>query len=430
MAGLLYVRTGNAGTDPAVAIDDLGITIPTGAGWTLLSESGPGDPEANSGQFTARELRDSEDLYTAITGGSLEWSKDGAAVEGAASYIADYQLMQDLSDDDLDLTNGRFTLPNDTTVPGSGREGELFWDNDNESLYVHDGSVWKDFAEVVASGIDHGDLDGLDGDDHDQYLLLTGNAARNPVTGKVDFSGGELTLPQAADVPGTFTSGGEGDIAWDTDDETLYAHDGTQWFAIAPASGIITDHGGLTGKDDDDHLQYGLLAGNAARNPVTGEYDFTDGDLILPSDGTLKGSPVEGNVEVKGGVVYAYDDVRDKWLSIDRKLVSAGRRGNATNVYMRLTDLVASSQTGYRVLRDGTITGVFAQTAGTESWTFEVRRNNNATPIVSLVITAATGDEAITTNVDVDQGDELQFFVNGTQIRSPVGGVELAWRTT
>ena len=45
MAGLLYVRTGSAGTNPAVDIPDLGFTVPTGAGWTLLSESSPADAD-------------------------------------------------------------------------------------------------------------------------------------------------------------------------------------------------------------------------------------------------------------------------------------------------------------------------------------------------------------------------------------------------
>lgn len=435
MAGLLYVRTGNTGTDPAVAIDDLGITIPTGASWTLLSESGPSDPEANSGQFTARELRDSKDLYDAITGGDLEWSKDGSTVETAGDYLSDYALMQDMSDDDLDLTDGRFTMPNSPTVPadGDGREGEMYWENDTNTLWAHNGSQWQSIA--TASGLvnDHGGLTGLGDDDHTQYLLLSGNEARNAVTGSIDMSGGDyFRLPQAADVPSSFPSGSEGALAWDTDDETLYAHDGTQWFAIAPASGIITDHGGLTGLGDDDHPQYGLLAGNAARNDVSGEYDFTDGDLILPADGTLKGSPVEGNVEVKGGILYTYDATRSKWLSVDRKLLSCGRKRNTKDKYLEILDGIATSETGYRVLRDGTITGMFAQTDDAESWTFEVRRNGVATPIASLVITAAQGDQATATNVDVDQGDEIQFYANtsGAKVKSPVAGIELAWRTT
>lgn len=521
MAGLLYVRTGSGGANPAVSIDDLGFTIPTGAGWTLLSVTSPSDPEGNSGQFTAREIRDSVDLHDLILAGSLEWSKDGASAEPVNAYVADYMLTQDLTDDFLDQTAGRLALPNGSTLPlaASGIEGETFWKSDTDSFYVHDGSDWLLVATASGVNNDHGALTGLADDDHTQYLLLSGNEARNQVTGSIDMgpSTGYFILPQATDVSGSFLAGSEGALAWDTDHDTLYAHNGTQWIGIAPASGIITDHGALdgladddhsqyalltgngtrnavsgkfefatgelglptqtdvagtltsanegdiawdsdddmlylhdgtnwitvvdmvsgvlehhalAGLGDDDHTQYGLLAGNAARNPVTGEYDFTSGDLILPADGTLKGSPVEGNVEVKGGVLYTYDATRSKWLSVDRKLLVGSRKGNATDVYLRVMDNIAMSETGYRVLRDGTITGIFAQTDTAESWTFEIRKNDSATVIASLVISGAAGSQDTTVNVDVTQGDELQFYCNGTLIKSPVGGVELAWRTT
>lgn len=912
MAGLLYVRTGNTGTDPAFAIDDLGVTIPTGASWTLLSVSSPGDPEGSAGQFTAREIRDSDDLYNAITGGSLEWSKDGASAETAGSYVADYMIMQDFSDDDLDLTNGRLSLPTGTTIPSTGREGELFWksddnalytydgatwvvtatasgvnndhgsldglgdddhtqyvtlagdgtrnavtgtldvsagelvlpngttlpasgvegeafwdsdddllylwngtqwvtiqstflpitgrdvlmdriagstyddaqdmqdlfhsagwtsggaltdggggnldvaagtglirnsnnrlatlaffdwasstgnaipsgerryvgveynggspqvvikttdtwnyntefplgcvyndggtleiiqseqavgdhagymirrmyetdnisrddlnggliigetgtrnvtvsagalwsrlnrftiaaidtsasstfdayyrdggggwtkvsaltqwpnnqyddnsgtlanltasnfgvlwwyleldgelvmvygqgdyatqqaaeaatapatlperlncgakligryifgqgastttsiesvfntvfnttvvtdhgglsglgdddhtqypllsgngvrnaitgkfefsggelglptyadvpgtltsadegdiawDSDDDNLYIYDGTSWKTINQLITSGLDHGELDGLVDDDHTQYLLLGGNGTRNAVTGSIDMSGGDyFILPQAADVTTSFPAGSEGALAWDTDDDNLFIHDGTSWISIADSITSGLDHGQLTGLADDDHTQHGLLAGNAARNPVTGEYDFTSGDLILPSDGTLKGTPVEGNVEVKSGILYTYDATRSKWLSVDRKLVTAAKKGSANDIYLRVADGIATSETGIRVLRDGTITGLFAQTDGAESWTLEIRRNGVSTPIATLAMSAVAGNQATTTNIDVAQGDELQFFANTTgSIKSPVAGLELAWRTT
>lgn len=424
----LYVRTGNTGTDPDVDVLDLGITIATGASWVELTAGDDGDPDAGGGQFTARELRDSVDLHTAITGGSLEWSKNGSTVESAAAFIADVVLMGDFEDDTLDLGSGGLVLPFGTSVPGTGAEGQTFWKSDSDELYMYNGTSWEVIA--TASGVqnDHGSLDGLGDDDHSQYLLLSGDGTRNAVTGSIDMSGGDyFILPQAADVSSSFPAGTEGALAWDTDDDSLYAHDGTNWFAIAPASGIITDHGGLSGLDDDDHDQYGLLTGNATRNPVTGEYDFSSGDIILPSDGTFKGSPVAGNVEFKGGVLYAYDSTRTKWLSVDRVTYTAGRRQNrATNIYMRVSDGVPTSATGIRMLRDGTITGIFAQTRVAESWTFEVRRNGSV--IASLVMTAVAGNQATTVNVDVSQGDEIQFYCNGTDISFPVGGIEVAWR--
>jgi len=499
MADLLYVR----GASADVAVDDLGITVAQGPSWTQLMASSPGDADGSSGQFTAREIRDSADLTAAITGGSLEWSRDGAVAESGGDYVADYVLLQDFTDDIFDMSNGGLVLPQDTSLPASGVSGQAFWDTDDTNLYIWDGSQWQ---TIAVGEQDHGDLSGLDDDDHPQYLLLDGDGTRNTVSGVIDMSSGdEFILPQSTDVSLNLT-GHEGALAWDTDDEVLYAHDGTQWFAIAPASGIITDHGGLTGLGDDDHTQYlnetrhdALPADNPhsvtftqAVSADTGT-DITAAEAETLTDGsnadllhvhdyapsvhthdhgadltgledddhpqytewndteTVSGlwtfdgpadSPsfvldpetsapssnlTDGAISYINDVLYVYDGTRGKWLSVDRVSYTAARnKRNSSNIYMRVSDGVPTSVTGIRMLRDGTITGIFAQTEGAESWTFEVRRAGSV--IASLVISAATGGQDTTIDVDVSQGDEIQFYCNGTGIAYPVGGIEVAWR--
>ena len=519
MAGLLYVRTGSGGAGPDTLIQDLGYTVVTNVSWTLLSASSPAEALGNSGQFSARDLRDSQDLYDLITAGTLEWSKDGSVVELAADYVADYHMMQDFSDDTLDLTDGGFVFPNGNTTPASGIEGQAFWDADDDSLYLWDGTQWIVVATSSGVNNDHGVLTGLLDDDHTQYLLLTGDATRNEVTGSIDMStgsGNAFVLPQAADVPSTFVTAQEGQLAWDSDEDILWAYDGTQWFQLAPASGIITDHGTLTGLLDDDHTQYSLLAGDLVRNVFTGGADFAstsglilpvgtststqatvEGNIFFDSDdnmlwlydgtqwisiptmlsgvldhGTLMGlldddhpqyghlqqnelvsglwtfdpastdpnivldprsgapttNVVDGALVTVSGLVASYDGTRSKWLSIDRKLIEMSKDGFAKDVYLRVGN-VASSQTGYRALRDGTITGMFAQTDGSFSWTLEVRRNGVVAPIATLAVTGS-GTQSIATNVDFVAGDRLQLFANtaGSNITAPVAGIEIAWK--
>lgn len=248
---LLYVR--GVGSD--VEIADLGITVAQGPGWTLLASSDPAEAEGSAGQFTARETRDSKDLYDAISGGSLQWSKNGSDVAPTADYVADFMLMQDFTDDFLDLSGGRLRLPQTTDVPGtltSGiEEGEIAWDTDDDSLYVFNGSSWVTAGTVI----DHGDLNGLDDDDHDQYLLLSGDETRNIVDGAVDFSTASgLILPTGTDRTGLLTV--EGNIMWDTDDDILWLYDGTQWVDLPTTLSGVLDHGTLVGLDDDDHLHY------------------------------------------------------------------------------------------------------------------------------------------------------------------------------
>lgn len=431
-----YVRTGNAGTDPDVSIDDLGIVIPTGATWTLLSEGDSSDPSiAGVGQFTSSELRDSDDLHILVTGGTLEFSLDGAA-QATTTYVADVHLMEDFEDDHFDLRSGRLTLPSDTNPPGtiaSPQPGDLFYDSDDGYLVFYNGVLgqWISITDSGSVLTDHGLLAGLLDDDHPQYGLLAGNAARNAVTGKYDFNGGELGLPTAADPTTAYPSATAGDIAYDTDDGYLVFYNGSAWIQLFDQVNTSLDHGDLTGLLDDDHTQYGLLAGNAARNAVTGTYDFTDGYLVAPvKSAAPTTNVVDGELAVVGGILYAYDATRTKWLSVDRVTVEASKQNGARNVYLRVGDGVASSQTGYRVLRDATITGLSAQTDNVESWTLEVRRNGVATPVATLAITAANGDQDAAVNADLAAGDELQLFANTAsgRIRAPVALIELAWR--
>jgi hypothetical protein len=439
MAKLLFVRTGNDGADADVLIADLGFTIPTGAGWTLLSESSPNDADGNAGQFTARDIRNSADLFDLISGGSLEWASVSGVEELAADYRADYMLFEDFTDD-----HGRFArlnFPSGPTVPADadGEEGEVFWDSDDDALWAHDGASW--ILLTSPSGADHGGLTGLDDDDHLQYLLLSGNAARNTVSGKIEFEPGvgELGLPNATDVPGTFTSGDEGDIAWDSDDDCLYLHTGTSWQQVLCVTdsgiefpNINIDHGELDGLGDDDHPQYGHLLQNEI---VSGVWTFdssgdTDPALIIDPDAAAPTTNLtDGAVSIIDDILSTYDATRGKWLSVDRIQLSASKKGGANDVYLRVNDQIATSETGYRVMRDATITALAAQTDGSETWTLRIRRNDSTTNIASLVVTAAAGNQATNINVDLDQGDELQIFADTTGvIHSPVALVELAWR--
>jgi len=68
----------------------------------------------------------------------------------------------------------------------------------------------------------HSSLSDLNSDDHAQYLLLSGNAVRNAVSGTVAVGSGTLLLPTSA-APSQTT---EGSIVWDSDDDKLTVGDG------------------------------------------------------------------------------------------------------------------------------------------------------------------------------------------------------------
>lgn len=429
---LIWVRTGNGGADPAYLIQDLGFTVPTGAGWTALSAGSNRDPvTAIGGQFSSRELRDSDDLYTALTTGALEFSVDGSTQETATVYVADLPLLNDFTDDHFNLTDGYLTLPTRTAGWVPTRAGDLFYDSDDGYLVFYDGYESKYVQLTEGDNLTaHDQLSGLLDDDHTQYLLLSGNRARNQITGTVDISDGYLTLPRYADPASSVPSPEAGEIAYDSDDGYVVFYDGVDWIRLTDSTYSI-DHGTLSGLLDDDHSQYPLMVGNAARNSITGTFDFGDGYLITP---TYPVAPsvnlVDGEIVYISGVMYAYDATRSKWLSIDRQSIIAAKSANAKDVYLRVSDGIASSQTGVRALRDGTIVGMTVLTDGAATWTFEVRRNDVLAPIATLAVVAASGATSTSTNVNFAAGDELQFFANtsGINITAPIVYVEIAWR--
>lgn len=71
---------------------------------------------------------------------------------------------------------------------------------------------------------------------------------------------------------------------------------GTAGSAVA-----ASDHGALAGLGDDDHTQYASLAGNAARNAITGTLDISGGGLVVPT----AAAPAQ---TTEGQVVWDSDD--------------------------------------------------------------------------------------------------------------------------
>lgn len=129
------------------------------------------------------------------------------------------------------------------------------------------------------------------------------------------------------------------------------------------------------------------------------------------------------------GILYAYDSTRRKWLSIDRTLIGWGRSSdNTDNEYLRQYNGALSSDSGWRMIRDATITAITAQTNSATSWVLEIRKNDDPTNILTLALNLEEGNHNNSVNVDVSEGDYIQAFCNGSLIEHPQTLIEISWR--
>ncbi|MCD8451985.1 hypothetical protein LNI90_07800 [Tenacibaculum dicentrarchi] len=134
-------------------------------------------------------------------------------------------------------------------------------------------------------------------------------------------------------------------------------------------------------------------------------------------------------VDSTNGILYIYDGTRMKWLSVDRTMIGWGRdSNNTTDQYLRQFNGAPSNKNGWRMIRNATITAITAQTDIDQTWTLEIRKNDGTTAIASLIMTNQQGNHNNILNIDVNEGDFIQAYCNGTSVDFPETLIEIAWR--
>ena len=129
------------------------------------------------------------------------------------------------------------------------------------------------------------------------------------------------------------------------------------------------------------------------------------------------------------GLTYEYDGTRSKWLTTSKIGLQFGAK-KADGQYLLMGGDAQSSNTGFRMPKDGTIVSVTVQTSGgLATKAMEIRRNGSATPLLSFSMAAGVYTNAAV-NVDFTAADYLQVFASatGAKIDDPVALVEIAYR--
>jgi len=100
---------------------------------------------------------------------------------------------------------------------------------------------------------------------------------------------------------------------------------------------------------------------------------------------------------------------------------SFGRNNaNTTNQYLRGAGDTPSNLNGFVLPFDATLVGKsMSEDVNTQTWTAEVRRNDSVTILDSLTITNQYENHDYTNDIDFNEGDRVQVYLNGTSINYP-----------
>ncbi|MCD8407515.1 hypothetical protein LNI96_06205 [Tenacibaculum dicentrarchi] len=209
---------------------------------------------------------------------------------------------------------------------------------------------------------------------------------------------------------------------------------GTNWIDSANSTWLALDDNLTADKNDTKiYKNDNVGIGDFSATTIDAQLHIKSTDVpfkIEPNTTTPTGtSGGQMFVDSTNGILYIYDGTRMKWLSVDRIMIGWGRdSNNTTDQYLRQFNGAPSNKNGWRMIRNATITAITAQTDIDQTWTLEIRKNDGTTAIASLIMTNQQGNHNNILNIDVNEGDFIQAYCNGTSVDFPQTLIEIAWR--
>ncbi len=460
----------------AVTVEDLGIAIPA-AGQVTLSD-----------QFSHSEISNSEDLRSLVTAGTLvvnDGVSDLSTITGAAfltlvhkNYLADnYYNKLELNtagggaEVHWDNITGkpaygqpdgwyrpakyRVLVVSASTAPASPSVGDVYVDNTAQYL-KYDGSSWN----VEGTVAEHDRV--IDLSDGDQSILEWDGSIwvdDGPPTDAFaividddgDGKGAQYVYSSTTsqwdkigdlDWADHFNGGPSKHDASEIDVEGIYANiPGTPTSLESTVDSIDTKLGTLeTAIENVDLDQAYDKNGAGAGRIITADQGPVVINSVSATNAPLELTPkasrsttglAGGQIEVgTNGIVYVYDSVRAKWISMDRPPFIFGRKGVTKNQYLYFAaGSLPSLNSGYRMLRNAVITGMSCQLDSPGTCSIYIRKDKDTVNIATLTLSSETGNQRTDLNVDVSAGEGLQCYLESAAVvNDPMVILEIAWR--
>ncbi|MCD8444655.1 hypothetical protein [Tenacibaculum finnmarkense] len=341
------------------------------------------------------------------------------------------------------------------TLPTTPIEGDVWFDTANSEIKIYDGAIWKKITNTNPLLDNIYTADGTITTDR----TITGNTANRfnigsfrgffiynteyialQATNGIDFQATNgINLRSTTIAHENFQAkksflDKDGDAG--TNGQVLSSTGtATNWVDNTAVSTWLALDDNLTADKNDTEIykNNNVGIGDFSGTTIDAKLHVKSTDVpfkIEPNTTTPTGtSGGQMFVDSTNGILYIYDGTRAKWLSVDRTMVGWGvNNANTGNEYLRQFNGAQSNRNGWRMIRNATITAISAQTDINQTWTLEIRKNDGTTAIASLTITNQQGNHNNTLNIDVNEGDFIQAYCNGTNVSHPETLIEIAWR--
>lgn len=177
--------------------------------------------------------------------------------------------------------------------------------------------------------------------------------------------------------------------------------------------------------------------GKVLKTDGLGSFEYND---VIDKGISFPDSPSSGDTFYRTDVdmLFYYDGIRNKWLSVNKPTFVCGRNRLQKNTltYYQVGDAVQTSTSGFNMLMNGTITGISIDNNNTvtniNGRTLDIRVNNSTTNRYQLTVTNGNKSaNATNVNLDFNSGDILQAILlpnNTDDFDNSIVKIEVSWR--